>query len=42
MTAFGDETTHQCAHALRGILLGKPFDLGDLRTAAALLLRRAA
>jgi DNA-binding response OmpR family regulator len=40
MTAFGDETTRNQAHTLGAVLFGKPFDLKDLRTAAALRLRR--
>jgi DNA-binding response OmpR family regulator len=40
MTAFGDSTTHQQAHALGAILFDKPFDLTTLRTAVASLLRR--
>lgn len=40
MTAFSDDSTREAVHALGAVLFGKPFDLGHLRTAAALLLRR--
>jgi DNA-binding response OmpR family regulator len=40
MTAFGDEATRGHAHALGALLFDKPFDLEDLRVAAASLLRR--
>jgi DNA-binding response OmpR family regulator len=41
MTAFGDETTREHASTLGALLFDKPFELGDLRAAVALLLRRA-
>jgi DNA-binding response OmpR family regulator len=40
MTAFEDETTGEYARMLGAFLLGKPFDLRNLRTAVAILLRR--
>jgi len=40
MTAFGDSTSRDHARSLGAILFDKPFDLDDLRTAVALLLRR--
>lgn len=42
MTAFGDAATHDHAEALGALLFDKPFDMDDLRTAVASLLRRAA
>jgi len=42
MTAFGDAATHDHAEALGALLFDKPFDIDDLRTAVASLLRRAA
>jgi DNA-binding response OmpR family regulator len=42
MTAFGDSPTHDHAEALGALLFDKPFDMDDLRTAVASLLRRAA
>jgi DNA-binding response OmpR family regulator len=41
MTAFGDATTREHARKLDAVLFDKPFDLEDLRTAVASLLRRA-
>jgi DNA-binding response OmpR family regulator len=41
MTAFGDDATRRRATSLGAVLFDKPFDLDDLRTAAAALLRRA-
>jgi DNA-binding response OmpR family regulator len=40
MTAFGDEATKNRARLLGAILFDKPFDMDDLRTAVACLLRR--
>jgi DNA-binding response OmpR family regulator len=40
MTAFGDEATRRHAESLAAILFEKPFDIDDLRTAAANLLPR--
>lgn len=40
MTAFGDAGTREHARTLGALLFDKPFDLDDLRTAVALLLRR--
>jgi DNA-binding response OmpR family regulator len=40
MTAFGDAATRQHAKALGAVLFDKPFDIDDLRTAVACLLRR--
>lgn len=40
MTAFGDEGTRDRARSLGALLFDKPFDLDDLRTAVACLLRR--
>jgi len=40
MTAFGDAATREHARALGALLFDKPFDLDDLRTAVASLLRR--
>jgi DNA-binding response OmpR family regulator len=41
MTAFGDATTRDRALALGALLFDKPFDVDDLRTAVACLLRRS-
>jgi DNA-binding response OmpR family regulator len=41
MTAFGDAATREHARTLGALLFDKPFDLDDLRTAVASLLRRA-
>jgi DNA-binding response OmpR family regulator len=41
MTAFGDESMREHARELGAVLFDKPFDLDDLRTAVATLLRRA-
>lgn len=41
MTAFGDTATRDHARTLGALLFDKPFDLDDLRTAVASLLRRA-
>lgn len=41
MTAFGDAAAHARAEALGALLFDKPFDMDDLRTAVASLLRRA-
>lgn len=40
MTAFGDERTRDRARSLGALLFDKPFDLDDLRTAVACLLKR--
>lgn len=40
MTAFGDDATRERAKVLDALLFDKPFELGDLRTAVASLLRR--
>ena len=40
MTAFGDEATHRQAANLGAVLIDKPFEVDDLRTAAAKLLLR--
>ena len=40
MTAFGDDATRKHAEGLMAVLFDKPFDLDDLRTAIAHLLRR--
>lgn len=40
MTAFGDAASRDHARSLGAILFDKPFDLDDLRTAVATLLRR--
>ncbi len=40
MTAFGDEATRKHAQRLGAVLFDKPFDVDDLRTAVANLLRR--
>lgn len=40
MTAFGDAATREQARGLGAMLFDKPFDLGELRAAVALLLRR--
>ncbi len=40
MTAFGDTATRDHARTLGALLFDKPFDLDDLRTAVASLLRR--
>jgi DNA-binding response OmpR family regulator len=40
MTAFGDAGTRVHARSLGAVVFDKPFDLDDLRTAAASLLRR--
>jgi DNA-binding response OmpR family regulator len=40
MTAFADDATRRRANLLRAILFDKPFDIDDLRTAVACLLRR--
>ncbi len=40
MTAFGDEATRRQAESLAAVLFEKPFDVDDLRTAAANLLPR--
>lgn len=40
MTAFGDDATRLHADALGAVLLYKPFDLDDFRTAIGSLLRR--
>lgn len=40
MTAFGDAVTRSHALKLGALLFDKPFDLDDLRTAVASLLRR--
>jgi DNA-binding response OmpR family regulator len=41
MTAFGDVGTRNHVNSLGAVLFDKPFDLDDLRTAVACLLRRA-
>jgi hypothetical protein len=41
MTAFGDEATRRHAESLATILVDKPFEIDDLRTAVATLLPRA-
>jgi DNA-binding response OmpR family regulator len=41
MTAFGDDSARAQADRLSALLFDKPFDLDDLRTAVASLLRRA-
>lgn len=41
MTAFGDEATRRQAESMSAVLLDKPFDLDNLRTAVANLLPRA-
>jgi len=41
MTAFGDHATRAHAQALGAVIFDKPFDLDDLRTAAAALLKRS-
>jgi DNA-binding response OmpR family regulator len=41
MTAFGDTATRERARKLGAWLFDKPFDLDDLRTAVASLLRRS-
>ncbi len=41
MTAFGDSFMREHALELGAVLFDKPFDLDDLRTAVACLLRRA-
>jgi DNA-binding response OmpR family regulator len=40
MTAFGDEATRKRARLFGALLFDKPFDMDDLRTAVAYLLRR--
>jgi DNA-binding response OmpR family regulator len=40
MTAFGDAATRQRALSYGALLLDKPFDVDDLRTAIACMLRR--
>jgi CheY-like chemotaxis protein len=40
MTAFGDEETRRHAESLAAVLFEKPFDVDDLRAAAANLLPR--
>ncbi len=40
MTAFGDVATRNHGLALGAVVFDKPFDMDDLRTAAALMLRR--
>ena len=40
ITAFGDPATHERARALGAVLFDKPFDVDDLRTAVASMLRR--
>ena len=40
MTAFGDSVTRGQARSLGAVLFDKPFDIDDLRTAVACLLRR--
>jgi DNA-binding response OmpR family regulator len=40
MTAFGDARARDRAVALGAVLFDKPFDMDDLRTAVAALLRR--
>jgi DNA-binding response OmpR family regulator len=40
MTAFGDAAAREHARSLGALLFDKPFDLDDLRTAVASLLRR--
>ncbi|MGH7293806.1 MAG: response regulator transcription factor [Polyangiaceae bacterium] len=40
MTAFGDTATRERAQSLGAVLFDKPFDIDDLRTAVANLLRR--
>ncbi len=40
MTAFGDEATRRQARSLGAVYFDKPFDIDDLRTAVACLLRR--
>jgi DNA-binding response OmpR family regulator len=40
MTAFGDESMRKQALLLGAVLFDKPFDIDDLRTAVACLLRR--
>jgi DNA-binding response OmpR family regulator len=42
MTAFGDAATREQATNLGALLFDKPFELDDLRTAVASLLRRSA
>ncbi len=42
MTAFGSPETRAHARALGALLLDKPFDMDDLRTAVACMLRRVA
>lgn len=42
MTAFGDEATRKRAEQLQATLFDKPFDMDDLRRAAADLLSRFA
>jgi DNA-binding response OmpR family regulator len=42
MTAFGDTATRHQATSLGALLFDKPFELEDLRTAVASLLRRSA
>jgi DNA-binding response OmpR family regulator len=42
MTAFGDAATREQATSLGALLFDKPFELDDLRTAVASLLRRGA
>ncbi len=42
MTAFGDAGTRARARSLGALLFDKPFDLDDVRTAVASLLRRTA
>jgi DNA-binding response OmpR family regulator len=42
MTAFGDPKTRERATMLGAVLFDKPFDVDDLRTAVASLLRRRA
>ncbi len=39
MTAFGDGTTRQRAHALGALLFEKPLELDELRTAVSIVLR---
>jgi DNA-binding response OmpR family regulator len=41
MTAFGDAKAREEAQSLGAILFDKPFDMDDLRTAVACLLRRS-
>jgi len=40
MTAFGDAVTRDRALALGAVIFDKPFDVDDLGTAVACLLRR--